>query len=67
MTGEERRWIGEQVTALRSENGISQKDLAFKLGDYQERITHIEKGTLDYSIDALKVILDHFGRKIGFI
>ena len=31
------------------------------------RITQIEKGTLDYRIDTLIVILDHFNRKISFI
>jgi len=31
------------------------------------RITQIEKGALDYWIDRLIVILDHFDRKISFV
>ena len=31
------------------------------------RITQIEKGGLDFRIDTLIVILDHFNRKINFI
>lgn len=67
LTGEERRWIGELVKTLRTNSGISQRDLAFKTGLSPARITQIEKGTLDYRIDTLIVILDHFGRKISFI
>ena len=66
LTGEERRRIGEIVKALRGASGISQKDLAFKTGLSPARITQIEKGTLDYRIDTLIVILNHFDRKISF-
>jgi hypothetical protein len=34
LTGEERRRIGKPVKALRSDSGISQKDLAFKVMDF---------------------------------
>ena len=67
ITGEERRRIGELVKTLRNNSGISQKDLAFKVGVSPARISQIEKGTLDYRIDTLIVILDHFDRKISFI
>jgi len=67
LTGEERRRIGELVKTLRNNSGISQKDLAFKVGVSPARISQIEKGTLDYRIDTLIVILDHFDRKISFI
>jgi len=67
LTGEERRRIGELVKTLRTNSGISQRDLAFKTGLSPARIVQIEKGTLDYRIDTLIVILDHFGRKISFI
>ncbi len=67
ITGEERRRIGELVKMLRNNSGISQKDLAFKVGVSPARISQIEKGTLDYRIDTLIVILDHFDRKISFI
>jgi transcriptional regulator with XRE-family HTH domain len=62
----ERERIGELVKALRNDSGISQKDLAFKVGVSPARISQIEKGTLDYRIDTLIVILDHFGSKISF-
>jgi transcriptional regulator with XRE-family HTH domain len=67
LTKQERERIGELVKALRNDSGISQKDLAFKVGVSPARISQIEKGTLDYRIDTIIVILDHFGRKISFI
>lgn len=67
LTRQERERIGVLVKALRSDSGISQKDLAFKVGVSPSRISQIEKGTLDYRIDTLIVILDHFDRKISFI
>jgi len=63
----ERERIGELVKALRTDSGISQKDLAFKTGLSPARISQIEKGTSDYRIDTLIVILDHFDCKISFI
>ena len=67
LTGEERRRIGELVKTLRSDSGISQKALASKVGVSPARISQIEKETLDYRVDTLIVILDHFDRKISFI
>ena len=67
LTKQERERIGELVKALRNDSGISQKDLAFKVGVSPARISQIEKGTLDYRVDTLIVILNHFGREISFI
>jgi len=67
LTGEERRRIGELVKTLRNNSGISQKDLAFKVGVSPARISQIEKGTLDYRIDTLIVIMEYFNHKISFI
>jgi transcriptional regulator with XRE-family HTH domain len=67
LTGEERRRIGELVKTLRTNSEISQRDLAFKTGLSPARITQIEKGALDYRIDTLIVILDHFNRNISFV
>ena len=67
LTKQERERIGELVKVLRNNSGISQKELAFKVGVSPARISQIEKGTLDYRVDTLIVILDHFGRKISFI
>jgi transcriptional regulator with XRE-family HTH domain len=67
LTKQERERIGELVKELRNNSGISQKELAFKIGVSPARITQVEKGTLDYRIDTLIVILDHFGREISFI
>ena len=66
LTKQERERIGELVKALRNDSGISQKDLAFKVGVSPARISQIEKGTLDYRIDTLIVILDHFGTENKF-
>jgi transcriptional regulator with XRE-family HTH domain len=67
LTKQERERIGEMVKALRNDSGISQKNLAFKVGVSPARISQIEKGTLDYRVYTLIVILDHFDRKISFI
>jgi transcriptional regulator with XRE-family HTH domain len=67
LTKQERDRIGEMVKELRNNSGISQKELAFKVGVSPARISQIEKGTLDYRIDTLIVILNLFDRKIGFI
>jgi len=67
LTGEERGRIGDFVKALCGTSGISQKDLAFKVGVSPAWISQIEKGTLDYRIDTLIVILNHFDRKISFM
>ncbi len=67
LTRQERERVGELVKTLRNNSGISQKDLAFKVGVSPARISQIEKGTLDYRIDTLIVILDHYDRKISFI
>jgi transcriptional regulator with XRE-family HTH domain len=67
LTKQERDRIGEMVKEMRNNSGISQKELAFKVGVSPARISQIEKGTLDYRIDTLIIILDHFSRKIDFI
>lgn len=67
LTKQERERIGELVKTLRNDSGISQKNLAFKVGVSPARISQIEKGTLDYRVDTLIVILDYFGRELSFI
>jgi transcriptional regulator with XRE-family HTH domain len=67
LTRKERERIGELVKVLRNNSGISQKELAFKVGVSPARISQIEKGTLDYRVDTLIVILNHFDRKISII
>jgi predicted transcriptional regulator len=67
LTGEERERIDEFVKALRNDSEICQKELASKVGVSPARISQIEKGTFDYRIDTLIVILDHFRGKIHFI
>jgi len=67
LTKQERERIGELVKVLRNNSGISQKEIAFKVGVSPARISQIEKGSLDYRVDTLIVILNHFNRKISFI
>jgi transcriptional regulator with XRE-family HTH domain len=67
LTKQERERIGELVKEMRNNSGISQKELAFNIGVSPARISQIEKGTLDYRIDTLIGILNHFDRKISFI
>jgi transcriptional regulator with XRE-family HTH domain len=67
LTKQERERIGELVKVLRNNSGISQKEIVFKVGVSPARISQIEKGSLDYRVDTLIVILNHFNRKISFI
>jgi len=67
LTRAERERIGSMILKLRKESGLSQKNLANEVGISPVRLVEIEKGTADYRIDTLIVILNHFDRKICFI
>lgn len=46
-----------QLRALRKQRGITQKELAEKIGQTQQRIAEIESGQYSPSLDTLKPIL----------
>lgn len=45
--------VGERIKMLRTELGLSQKDLAVKVGVAQNTIAQYEKGTSKLSIEVL--------------
>jgi len=52
--------IHEKIKQLRKQRGINQKDLAFILAVSQSKISKIEKGKLEPSIDELKSLSCYF-------
>jgi len=67
LTRAERERIGSMILKLRKESGLSQKYLANEVGISPVRLVEIEKGTADYRIDTLIVILNHLKQQINFI
>ena len=67
LTRAERERIGSMILKLRKESGLSQKNLANEVGISPVRLVEIEKGTADYRIDTLIVILNHLKQQINFI
>ncbi len=49
--------IISQLRALRKQRGMTQKELADKIGQTQQRIAEIESGQFSPSLDTLKPIL----------
>lgn len=47
-----------QLRALRKQRGMTQKELADKIGQTQQRITEIESGQYSPSLDTLRPILN---------
>ena len=46
-----------QLRALRKQRGLTQKELADKIGQTQQRIAEIESGEFSPTLDTLKPIL----------
>ena len=67
LTKSERERIGSMILKLRKESGLSQKNLANEVGISPVRLVEIEKGTADYRIDTLIVILNHLKQQINLI
>ena len=49
--------ITDQLRALRKQRGMTQRELAEKIGQTQQRIAEIESGEFSPSLDTLKPIL----------
>jgi len=56
--------IVRQVIAARSEQKLTQKDLAEKIGIKQSNISRFESGKYNPSLDFLKKIADGLGKEI---
>lgn len=56
--------IKSQIIRLRIEQGLSQKDLAKKVGTRQSAISRLESGEYNPSIEFLDKIAHAFGKEI---
>ena len=63
----QRMRIGQRIAQLRKEAGMSQAELAEKIGTKQHAITRIEKGAFNIGFDTLQSIAEVFGLRIDFI
>ena len=56
--------ITAQLRALRKQRGMTQRELAEKIGQTQQRIAEIESGEFSPSLDTLKPILKALGAEL---
>jgi HTH-type transcriptional regulator/antitoxin HipB len=54
---ETKQTIIAQLRALRKQRGLTQKELADKIGQTQQRVAEIESGQYSPSLDTLRPIL----------
>lgn len=59
--------IGAKITKLRTEKGLTQRDLASLTGLSQSNIWKIETGKYSVSIDILSRICEQLGKKIDIV
>lgn len=68
MTNEmESKRIGERVTALRKEKGMTQEELANAAGLQRTHILRIEQGRYDVRLSVLSAIAGALGYTVDFI
>ena len=61
---EERNRIGSEIAELRAKQGLTQEQLAEKLGIKQQSVSRIELGLFSVGFDMLQKIADALGGKI---
>lgn len=64
---EERQRIGQRITEIRKQQGLTQQELADKAGLQRTHILRLERGTYGATIDVLSAIADAMGKKVEFI
>jgi transcriptional regulator with XRE-family HTH domain len=60
-----RNFVGQKVRRLRKERGMTQSDLAARIGIIQSDLCRMEKGEYRVGLDTLFRILEVFGMNIG--
>jgi transcriptional regulator with XRE-family HTH domain len=60
-----RNFVGEKVRRLRKERGMTQSELASRIGIIQSDLCRMEKGEYRVGLDTLFRILEVFGMNIG--
>lgn len=58
---------GEQITYLREQNGLTQEELAGKLGISRSALSHYEKNRREPEFQLLSDIADLFGVSLDFL
>jgi len=56
--------VGRRLRQVRTEQGLSLRELAARVGKSESYLSRIERGQLDLTISTLKVIADQLGRSI---
>jgi transcriptional regulator with XRE-family HTH domain len=60
-----RNFVGQKVRRLRKERGMTQSELAARIGIIQSDLCRMEKGEYKVGLDSLFKILEVFGMNIG--
>lgn len=60
-----RNFVGEKVRRLRKERGMTQAELATRIGIIQSDLCRMEKGEYKVGLETLFRILEVFGMNIG--
>ncbi|MNJ01465.1 HTH-type transcriptional regulator Xre [compost metagenome] len=58
---------GEQITYLREQKGLTQEELASKLGISRSALSHYEKNRREPEFQVLSDIADLFGVSLDFL
>ena len=64
---EERNRIGSEIAELRAKQGLTQEQLAEKLGIKQQSVSRIERGLFSVGFDMLQRIADALNSDIKII
>jgi transcriptional regulator with XRE-family HTH domain len=60
-----RNFVGQKVRRLRKERGMTQAELASRIGIIQSDLCRMEKGEYKVGLDTLFRVLEVFGMNIG--
>ena len=60
-----RNFVGQKVRRLRKERGMTQSELASRIGIIQSDLCRMEKGEYKVGLDTLFKVLEVFGMNIG--
>ena len=64
---DDRLRIGQKISALRREQGLTQQELANRTGLTRTHLSRIENGLYGASIDMLQLIAEALGKKIDMV
>lgn len=63
----ERQRIGTDIATLRKQQGMTQQDLAARVGMERAHIARIETGRYSVGLDTLCAIGDALGKRLAYI